>query len=79
MPILYICMINQKRTVVCQGLGTRLVGNFKDQVLSKYEKFDRFGRKCHALDSELNLSYRDQKSYAVACISNGYDIKELEA
>jgi hypothetical protein len=31
------------------------------------------------LDSELSLTYRDQKTYALACIANSYDIKELEA
>lgn len=45
MPILYICLINQRRTVVSEGLGTKIVGNFKQQILSNYDKFDRFGRK----------------------------------
>ena len=79
MPILYVCLINQRRTVVSEGLGTKIVGNFKQQILNNYDKFDRFGRKQVHLDSELSLSYRDQKSYAVACIANSYDIKGLEA
>lgn len=59
MPILYICLINQRRTVVTEGLGTKIVGNFKQQMLSNYDKFDRFGRKQVQLDSELSLTYRD--------------------
>lgn len=31
------------------------------------------------MDAELSLSYRDQKNYAVVCISSVYDIKEAEA
>ena len=31
------------------------------------------------LDSERNLSYRNEKGYSVVCISEAYDIKEMEA
>lgn len=79
MPILYVCLINSKRCVVTEGLGTKKVGNYKEQVLNCYDKFDQFGRKNFNLDSELSLSYRDQKQFAVVCISTYYDIKEAEA
>ena len=72
-------MVNSKRCIVSEGLGTKKVGNYKDQVLNFYDKFDQFGRKQFTLDSEISLSYRDQKQYAVVCISTYYDIKEAEA
>ena len=31
------------------------------------------------MNDELNLSYRDNKDYALVCIATGVDIKELEA
>ena len=61
MPILYVCMVNSKRCVVTEGLGTKKVGNYKDQVLGLYDKFEQLGRKQFTMDSELSLSYRDQK------------------
>ena len=79
MPILYACMINLRRTILVEALGTRTQSDFKSQVLKYHQQFDRFGKKYVNLNNELNLSYRDNKEYAMVCIANAEDIKELEA
>ena len=79
MPILYACMINLRRTILAEALGTKTESGFKSQVLKYHQQFDRFGKKYVNVNDELNLSYRDNKDYAVVCIANSYDIKEMEA
>ena len=54
-------------------------GNFKQEVLKYIDQFVVFGKKYVNLDSERNLSYRNEKTYSVVCISEAYDIKEMEA
>ena len=56
-----------------------MTGNFKQEVLKYLDEFAVFGKKYVNLDSERNLSYRNEKTYSVVCISEAYDIKEMEA
>ena len=79
MPILYICMVNQRRTIITEALGTKNSGDFKSQVLKHHTSFERFAKKTVPLTDEFQLSYWDKREYAMVCISNSYDIKELEA
>ena len=56
-----------------------MTGNFKQEVLRYLDEFVPFGKKYVNLDSERNLTYRNEKTYSVVCISEAYDIKEMEA
>ena len=40
MPILYVCLVNKKRNVITEGLGTKKVGTYKEQVLNYYDRFE---------------------------------------
>ena len=43
------------------------------------DQFVTYGKKYVNLDPERNLSYRNEKTYSVVCVSEAYDIKEMEA
>ena len=79
MPILFVCMINEKSVFVTDAMGTKTTGDFKQQVQKRQSQFVTYAKRQIPIDSEINLAYRDSKTYTVVCISTGYDIKEIEA
>lgn len=59
MPILYVCMINERKAVISEALGTGTKGDFKSQVLKYHQQFEKYARKFYGITAEIHLSYRD--------------------
>ncbi len=78
MPILYVCLFNPNVLIV-DAQGTQQKADFKSRVLKQRDNIQLYGRKLIALPDELNLSYRDQREYTIACIYTGAEVKEAEA
>ena len=79
MPILFVGVLNQKGVFVTDVFGTTKTGDFKSHILKHQSQFITFGKRQIPIDSEININYRDEKTYTCVCIANSYDIKELEA
>ena len=79
MPILYACLINERRCVVTEAFGTSKVGPYQRTSLDYFDEMKEFGRHNFSLSAEQSLSYRHQRKFAFICISDTYDIKEAEA
>ena len=79
MPILYACLINKRRCLVTQALGTKFQGNFGQMVLDNLDSFQQWGKQSVHLNAEKKLVYHDMKEYAHVAICDSYDIKDIEA
>ena len=79
MPILYACLVSKRRTIITQANGTKLQGNFNQEVLEHVAEFETWGKQSIHLTSETKLVYADQKDYAFALVCHSYDIKDIEA
>lgn len=47
--------------------------------MNRQPEFVQWSKKVFNLDAERNLTYQDKNTYAVACISTAYDVKDAEA
>jgi hypothetical protein len=52
MPILYGCLINKKKVIITECFGTRIIGEFKIEILDNFDKFEKFGKKFIILSAE---------------------------
>jgi hypothetical protein len=52
MPILYACLINKKKVIITDCFATRFIGEFKNEILDNFDKFERFGKKFIILSAE---------------------------
>ena len=45
MPILYACVINQRREIVLDGRYKKFKSNYNELVLTNYDYFQNYARK----------------------------------
>lgn len=59
MPILYVCMINKKKTLITDAFGTKNISNYLTEIMKLQPNFIMYGRKVENIDSERKLYYKD--------------------
>ena len=79
MPILYVCVINKKKTLITEAFGTKNISNYLTEINKMQPNFILYGRKVENIGQDRNLYYKDQKTYSTVCVYTNEDITDLEA
>lgn len=67
MPVLYACLVNQRKTVVLEGFYRDSKISYKKNILDYYSAFELYATKEINLDEKLNLVYK-QLDVITICI-----------